>query len=468
MDMSLEKVAQNIKNDFNWPKKGTLLLAVSGGPDSTLMTLVMKKVSQQFGFDIHIVHIDHNLRGENSLNDSRFVRHLAKENDIVCTVKRIDIPSIMKTETGSTQEVCRKYRIDYIKSLAKKINAFGIAYGHNKNDQAETLLMNLIRGSGTNGLTGMDNYSTENDVLIVRPLIRLFREEIIELLNQSSQNYRLDESNLKDDYTRNHIRHNLIPFIENNYNNNFINALSRTSEIITIDNDYLEKTVKKYFEKYFHVDTGAIYVNINDIDKLHLSIKLRLFRLAYKTLVGSLEELTYRHSLDMISSLEGKHNYSVNLPSEISVLRMYNKVFIHKKNYFKNEELTQKMVELDKEISFGKTRLKFYMADLWDGIEHNQYLFDYDKLSIPIYIRSRKPGDRIKPFGMDGTKKVKDVMIDMKVLRHLRKRIPLLIDSNNEVLAIINLKRSNHALLENETKNILVCEILEVPQWTKI
>jgi len=147
---------------------------------------------------------------------------------------------------------------------------------------------------------------------------------------------------------------------------------------------------------------------------------------------------------------------------------MYNKVFIHKKNYFKNEELTQKMVELDKEISFGKTRLKFYMADLWDGIEHNQYLFDYDKLSIPIYIRSRKPGDRIKPFGMDGTKKVKDVMIDMKVLRHLRKRIPLLIDSNNEVLAIINLKRSNHALLENETKNILVCEILEVPQWTKI
>ncbi|MFP4456121.1 MAG: tRNA lysidine(34) synthetase TilS [Clostridia bacterium] len=466
---SLKEVAIKTSKEFDWPKEGTLILAISGGPDSTLMMILMKEVSEIVGFDLHVVHIDHCLRGKSSLKDSQFVRELSINNNINCTVKRIDIPSIMKKAKGSTQEVCREFRINYIEELAKKMGAFGVAYGHNKNDQVETLLMNLIRGSGMSGLAGMDDYSYKNELLIARPLLKLLREDIIRLLSNNKQNYRVDKSNLKDDYTRNHIRHNLIPFIENNYNANFIDTLSRTNEIISIDNDYLEKTVKNHFENNFNIDTEAFYVNINDINKFHKSIKLRLFRYAYEALVGSLEELTYSHTIEMIKSIDKPHGYTINLPSNISLTRIYDKLYIYKEGYFKTKEINIKEVELNREIIFGKSKLKFYIAENKDNnMKSEKYIFDYDKIDFPIFLRTRKPGDRIKPFNMNGTKKIKDIFIDQKVSPHLRDSIPVIVDCNNKILAVINMKRSNYALVDKNTKTLLVCDFLEVPQWTKI
>jgi len=169
----------------------------------------------------------------------------------------------------------------------------------------------------------------------------------------------------------------------------------------------------------------------------------------------------------MVNSIREAHNYSISLPSNIKIRRVYEKVYIHKKDYFKVEDVEKKLVEMNKEICFDKTRLKFYQTNKKD-IGKNMYIFDYDKISFPLYLRKRKPGDRIQPFGMEGTKKIKDLMIDKKILPYKRDIVPILVDSNDKVLAVINIRRSNYALVDDETDNILVCEFLEVPQWIKI
>lgn len=468
----LEDLALRVSQEFKWPHEGTLILAVSGGPDSTLMTMVMKKISIEACFNLHIVHIDHCLRGKDSLRDSQFVHKLAQKYDINCTIKRIDIPHIMGEDKGSTQEVCRIHRIEFLEAMAERYSAFGIAYGHNENDQAETFLMNLIRGAGTTGLAGMNEYSYQDGLLIARPLLKVAREKIVELLEQNEQSYMLDLSNLLDDYTRNHVRLNLIPFLEENYNPKIITSLIRANQIISNDNNYLEQVVEKYFEKHFVIDNGVIYVIINDISNLHEAIQMRLLRYAYNILIGNLDELSYFHSKEMLKVIEKDHGFTLDLPSEVTCKRIYDRMYLYKKNHFEVSSLNKQEIVLDEIIDTGCTKLKFSLVDKVEEtnffIDKTDLAYDYDEIEFPIFIRSRKPGDRISPFGMKGSKKVKDLMIDQKIVPHLRKAVPILVDKNDNVLAVIGIRRSKHAPLKQNTKRILLCKILEVSQWTEI
>jgi tRNA(Ile)-lysidine synthase len=464
---NLEKFTDDLKCRFNWPENGTIIIATSGGPDSVFLLIVMNELSKTAGFNIHVVHVDHMLRGEDSLGDSLFVSKLSAKLKIPCTIKRIDIPNIMKTEKGSSQEVCRKYRLEFLFDEVKRINAVGLAFGHNKNDQAETLLINLLRGSGMNGLSGMKTHEAKNGVGIYRPILHIEKEDIEKFLNDEKIDYRLDKSNLEDDYVRNHIRHNLVPVIEKEYNPNIIQALYNTARIIDKDNDFINAYVKKVFDAFFSDEKTALRAKAESIISEDIAIQLRLVRLAYEKLIGNVEMLTFNHSIEMIDVVKSAHGFSINLPKNIVAEKIYDDFYLYKKGHFDSDPLTEVTVQLGKQVEFSQTIMTFYETkDV--NIDKSEYAFDKEELSLPLHIRTRIKGDRFTPFNFSGTKKIKDFMIDEKIPHHIRDSVPLLVDDNGKILAVIGLRRSNHALINERSSEIIKCKILEVPNWKKI
>ena len=294
-----EKVIETIKK-YNMLLDGDkIVLGVSGGPDSMAMLNILNQIrkEEKIKFDLVVAHINHLIR-EEAIEDEKYVQEYCEKNQIQCYIKRIDVNNISQINKIGTEEAGRKVRYEFFEEITKNTNSNKIGIAHNKNDKVETVIMNILRGSGVSGLKGIEPI---RDNKYIRPLIECERTEIEEYCNKEKLNPRIDKTNFENEYTRNKIRNIVIPYVKSEFNPNIIETISRLSEVITEENNYIDKNVKEIYKKIvLEQKKEKIVLDLKEFNKQEKVIKNRLILLTVKLLQGSSQGIEKIHIEDII------------------------------------------------------------------------------------------------------------------------------------------------------------------------
>ncbi len=326
----LLKAVTNTIDDYSMvKKKDRILVAVSGGADSISLVLLLLALKARYTIKIGIAHLNHMVRGEESLRDESFVKQFAKNLNLPFFCRQINVKDYAKSKGLSFEQAGRDLRYEYFMQLAHEHGYTKIATGHNKEDNAELVLMNLLRGSGPKGLCGIPPI---RDNIYIRPLIRISKTKILDFLKLNNQDYMFDSSNNDTIYLRNRIRHQLLPHLESQFNREIIDALDRLSNILKLDEDYLEQqTMKKYNKCLLHADISSVSLSKKQLSKLHPGILNRVLRNAVKTVKNNLNQITQGHINDIVQfSFNTLFGTSLDLPGRIRVYKQKGIIILKK------------------------------------------------------------------------------------------------------------------------------------------
>ena len=303
--MLKEKVLKTIKTYNLIEENDKIVIGVSGGPDSICLLHVLYSLKEKIGFDIVVAHVNHMLR-EVADMETEYVQKFCKNLKIECFVKKADISDLAKTQKKGTEEVGREVRYSFFDEVAKKTGANKIATAHNSNDRAETVILNILRGSGLSGLKGIEAI---RDKKYIRPLINIERQEIEKYCIENNLDPKYDESNKENIYTRNKVRNELIPFIEKEFNPNIITSLNRMSQLVSKEDEYLEKQVEKAYKEVLIEEylgnkqlegSNAIILDLKKFNCKETVIKNRLVRYTINILMGSKQNIEKIHITDIV------------------------------------------------------------------------------------------------------------------------------------------------------------------------
>ncbi|AFS79364.1 tRNA(Ile)-lysidine synthase [Gottschalkia acidurici 9a] len=458
-----EIVKNTIINHRLLDKDDNIVIGVSGGHDSMTLLYVLESLKAELNFSIHVAHINHGVRGSESDGDEDYVKNICKNLNVPFYSHKTNMDEYAKKHKLTSEEAGREIRYSFFRKSIKKLGGGKIAVAHNKNDQAETLIMRFIRGTGIDGLRGMEYKNGD----IIRPLLDIDRIYIEKYCDDNGIIPRIDKTNFQPIYGRNKVRLELIPYIQKTFNKGIIDTLSRTSTIMKNDSDFLQEyTEDRYREILEKEDKSKIHLNIEKLHSLHQSIKTRVIRYAIERIHGSIKGLEEKHIKDILNLVSSKiTGKKINIINNIVVKISYNNLIIEKSekvediryNYKLDVNSTINILELGSSIKSKVTSVSSIKID-----ENNDFIkyFDYDKVKDNLYIRNRIDGDKFRPIGMKGNKKLKDFFIDEKVPRDYRNTIPLVVDEE-DILWIVGLRISENYKITSNTKNILVLEYIQ-------
>lgn len=443
-----------------------ILIGLSGGPDSMALLYLLLDIREEIDFNIIVAHVNHGVRGEDALEDEKFVEELAKRIKLPYYSKVVNMNEYAKEHKISSEEAGRALRYGFFREILSKIGGGKIAVAHNKNDQAETLLMRFFRGTGIDGLKGMEYINGD----IIRPILGIERDEIEKYLLERNIETRLDKTNLEPIYNRNRIRLDLIPYIKDYYNPNIIDTLWRTSIIAAIDSDFLEKYSQKTYEEIVkRKSKDSIILDGERFLKEHKSIQQRVIRNCLLDINGSLQGFTKKHISDiLVLFLERGTGKSIDLINNIIAKTSYEDFILKKKKDTEDKDFLFKIDlegnSYDNTVDF-RVNIEVLPAEKVTIDNKDRFIkcFDYDKVIGSLYIRNRKDGDRFIPYGMKGSKKIKDYFIDEKIPREKRDQIPLITDEEN-ILWVVGYRISDLYKITEDTKNVLVIQFKEKDQ----
>ena len=294
-----QKVIETIRKYSLIEDGDKIVLGVSGGPDSISMLNILKEIKEEqiIKFEIYVAHINHMIR-EEAIDDEKYVEDYCNRNNIKCYIKRIDVVKIANDKKIGTEEAGRNARYDFFEEILKETDSNKIAIAHNKNDKIETIIMHLLRGSGLLGLKGIEPI---RDNKFIRPLIECERSEIEQYCEENELNPRIDKTNFENEYTRNKIRNMVIPYIKQKFNPNIIQTLSRLSEVVTEEVEYVDKQTQKIYQQILIEKTDQqIALNLKKFNEQEKIIKSQLILLATKQLMGSTQGIEKIHIEDII------------------------------------------------------------------------------------------------------------------------------------------------------------------------
>ena len=414
--MSLfERVANRNKKESLVENGDRIVVGFSGGPDSVFLVEMLLKLREKIDFDIVLVHVNHLLRGEEAQRDEDFSINYGKSKGLKVFARKINITSLGKEKGLSLEEAGREARYSFYKEVLEKSNSNKIALAHNKDGQIETFMFRLTRGTGLSGLEGI---ATKRDRYI-RPISEIYKSEIVNYLDENNISYCIDSTNLENEFTRNSIRIDLIPFIEKRYNPKFKDKIFSLIEEIRDINIFIEKEI----EQFSYNET----INIESILKFPKSIRGKILsKYLYKY---GLE--VNRKKISLIESiLEKGGSQEISLDSQYILKKEYNILKIQKINLIKNniEEVT---FTIPNKIKYGDYIIE---AEYVERGEQNKNCFYTNlKLGDTLIVRGRKDGDKIIPTGMKGEKKLKEIFINEKIGKEKRDSIPLIVHNDNIV-----------------------------------
>lgn len=450
-------------SEFNMFGKGDkVLAAVSGGADSVCMLHILCALKKNLGYELACAHLNHGLRGADAEADARFVEQLCKKLGVTFYVKTVDVAELAKSQKLSTEEAGRKARYDFFNELKAAHGFTRIATAHNKNDNAETVLMRIIRGSGLDGLSGIPYVREDN---VVRPLLDVSRQEIEEYCKKYNLEFRTDATNLENEYTRNKVRNQLIPYIEKEFNSGIIDSLNRLSKNASKDSQFVGDYAKRLFERLGSPLPGGRLntIHIESFKMIDEAIGARIFRLAAdKAVPGA--KLEHKHICDLMDILDKPTGTQISLPMGITARVNYGWLTFEGPN--DPCGIHEDAQGFFAEIKVGETLFvesvgKEITLRLEDGgykCKINEIALDPDLLGgQPLFIRNRRDGDRIVWFPDGRSKKIKNVFIDAKIDKNDRDKIPLLC-TGDEVVAIIGGRVSEKYKLTKESERALVIE----------
>lgn len=465
--------------DYRMLEKGDrVVVGVSGGPDSVALLHILHSLAAEYMLVLHVAHLNHMFRGKDAEEDARFVEEFAGSLGLPCTVEAYDVPAYLRRTGRSAQDGAREVRYDFYRRVARDVGANKVALGHNADDQVETILMRLFRGSGLAGLTAIPPVRAEGDVTYIRPLIRVTRSEISAYCEANNLATRLDASNVKPKYLRNKIRLELIPLLEQKYNKRIREALLRTADLLRLDSDYIEGMAHEAFlEALFDWTENSVILDSNVLFRQHGAIQGRVIRQAVARLKdGEVKDIESEHIRSVLAmARRGASGASLDLPDGITAEYEYGKLRLRIGSKraapapgrpFVPERVlavpgVTRVPELGCEIearvldvgelpppSPGTRRCNTGCQACFE-----EYL-DFHAVRGPLVVRTRRHGDRFRPLGMNGTKKLKDFFIDLKIPRGRRDVIPLIV-TGDEIVWVIGYRISDSFKVTKATRRVL-------------
>lgn len=404
-------------------KGDSVLIGLSGGADSVCLTHALYMLSADLGIKLYTAHINHGIRGAEAARDEEFAKSFSKSLGIECFTMKADVPAVAKENGISEETAGRQIRYEFFKNLCKEHGIDKIATAHNKNDNAETLVMNFMRGSSIKGLCGIP-YKREN---IIRPVLSLDRAQIEEYCRQNNLEYMTDSTNGSLLYTRNKIRHSLIPLIEKEFNSNFINTVTDNAALIGEDNEYIEKQTNEAYKSIVSDNTA----DIDSLKKLDKTLQRRIILRMIQHARASHEDIRSVYVNDVLDLLTKNSGASVNLSDNIVARIQYGNLIIeHKRDETEPFEYT---VKRNSSGFIPEISMKITISDT-DKRQKDGALYLSCDTDI-IVVRNRREGDVFYPYGMDGSKKVKEYFINEKIPREKRNAVPI-IEIDGQIAAV--------------------------------
>ena len=457
----LKAALRTIENCDMLEKGDRVLAAVSGGADSVCMLHVLNTLKDKLGFSLYCAHLNHGIRGEAAENDEKFVVSMCKNLGIKVFVEHADVLKLAEDENLTVEEAGRQARYEFFNRICEENKINKTATAHNKNDNAETVLMRILRGTGIEGPKGI-SYVREDGV--IRPILDISRTEIEEYCAENGLSFCTDETNSHNEYTRNKIRNKIIPYIEETLGENIMGSLIRLSQNATFDADFLDRYSRRLYERLGNPmkNRKPVVLHIDSLALLERSVATRVIRIAADEALSGIK-LEKKHVEDVLRLLKRQTGAAVDLPCGLRAEVKYGWIAFENKNEntidntmddsFLSEVFAGESYYIDalgKNVLFKVENPKEYKAKI------NETMIDYDLLADEkLFLRSRREGDRMVCFADGRTKKIKSILIDKKIPRKERNKIPLLC-TQNEIVAIVGDRVSEKFKISGETERALV------------
>lgn len=457
----LEQICKTIRDFRMFDRGDKVIVAVSGGPDSMCLLHLLSRVSEEFGITLVAAHVNHGLRGEEADQDELYVRDFCSKHQIDFRSRKVDIQKLAEIEGISCETAGRNVRYDFFSELLTELSAQKVSLAHNANDQAETILMRIMRGTGAEGLVGI---KPVRDEIYVRPLLYTSRKNIEEYCEVNGINPRIDKTNSENIYTRNKIRLELIPYIEKNFNKEIITTLNRMSEALKIDNEYIDRISNEKYTMYCEKLDKKVIINKKAFVEDE-ALVTRILRKAFSDLVNHLYNVDRVHIYDIMHLQKQETGRKINLPNKVTAYNNYGTITLSIENskvpvFMDNQysiPVEGNIYIPEKGVSV-KTKIKSKEDKINIKADDNVKYFDFDKIQGTMTVRYRREGDRFTPIGMKGSRKLKDIFIDLKIPREERDQIPL-ICFDKEIAWVIGYNISEKYKIDQYTKKILEIKI---------
>ena len=446
-----KKVLEFIRKNKLVKKGNSVVLGVSGGADSICMLKLLSDLQKRLGISLYVLHINHMIRGEEADQDAAFVKKICTKFKVPHRVINVDVPALAQREGLSEEEAGRYVRYDEFSKYAYEVGATKIAVAHNSNDNAETVLMNLARGTGIKGLGGIPpkremEDANGNVVEVIRPILCLSRKEIEDYLKENEIEYRNDSTNDSTDYTRNKIRLEIMPLLEN-INDNAMQNITNASNELADTSDYIEKDVDEAYEEFVTEEDGKLFLSDESfaIDPIVLT---GVIRKMIENIAGKLKDITRIHVGDVVSLSEKQVGKKIDLPYSIVAEREYEGIsMFSESNETESETKNKEVIISFEEDDFDRTSIEELKYTKW---------LDYDKID-DVVVRTRQKGDYIVIDGDGATKKLKKYFIDEKIPRRERDEV-LLVADGNHILWVVGYRISEDVKVTPDTKKIVKLE----------
>ncbi|MDD3652689.1 MAG: tRNA lysidine(34) synthetase TilS [Desulfotomaculaceae bacterium] len=458
MDLS-KRVREYIERNRMVERGNNVVVAVSGGTDSVALLHLLYYLRHKLGISLHVAHLNHMFRGSESEADACFVADLAKRYHLPATIEAFDVPAYREEMRMSAQAAAREVRYRFLHKVAKSTGAAKVALAHQADDQAETVMINFLRGSGLPGLKGI--LPVRNDYLI-RPLLMVRRYEIERYCADLQLPFRQDSSNLKKHYLRNRVRMNLLPMLENEYNPAMVSNLIRLGGICREEDEYMENQALRAYRKAMVASTGKISLSLDHMLKMPLAIRRRVLRLAWQAFTGTKRDLSYQHTEDALNLLNNNVIGSVaslpigvvatraqrSLDLSVCLDRQYPSYYIYP---LKVPGATY-IPEIDRTISGSLLAGKVLPEPR--SLPLNEAVLDFDKLPSKLFVRRRQKGDVFCPYGQNSNVKLKDFLIKQRILREERDFLPL-VCTPEEIVWVGGVRIGDKWKIGSGTKKVL-------------
>lgn len=463
MDTLLKNVQQTIQ-DFHMVDSGqTVLLAVSGGADSVAMLHAFAMLRDRLPMQLIVAHLNHGMRPD-AAEDALFVETMVRHMGIPCVCEAVDVPAYQRQHRLSPEDAARRLRYGYLRATATQWRADHIAVAHTADDQAETVVMRLLRGAGLRGLAGIP----PKRGTIIRPLIRVQRRDIVAFLQKYHIVFRDDPSNQQRHYLRNRLRLDLMPHLRGQYNPRLTEILSTTALLLAEDETTLQALARQHLETArLPGQSAQIALRIDRLTPLPVGLQRRILRQALSEVSDQLDDIGAKHIAAILHLLRTEAgSRRVSLPHQLLVERRYEILLMQRHS-------PSLSVAIDEPLpipgrcemhALGFTLLSDFLPVLVAEPlpQGDEAWFDATAVGLELHLRTRRHGDRFQPLGSPHAKKLKDFLIAAKMPRAERDRLPLVVTPHG-IAWVVGMRMAEWAKVNPATPKILRLRVIRHP-----
>ncbi|MDY6904175.1 MAG: tRNA lysidine(34) synthetase TilS [Thermodesulfobacteriota bacterium] len=454
-----------------------MLVGVSGGVDSVALLFCLKNLINSLKIGaIGVAHLNHGLRGGAADRDAAFVEALARDWGCPFFGEKRDLAALAAAASLSTEEAARNERYGFFRRVAAANGYDCIATAHHADDNAELVMMNLMRGSGPDGLAGIPP-KREGKPAIIRPFINIPRKQIALYADANNLGHVEDETNNDIHFLRNRVRQHLIPLLQADYNPRMTDSLNRLARVFTAEKSWLDEIVVDLLAGAVTAESSdAVTLSAACLQQYHSAARRRVIRKAISRIKGDLRRIEFDHIETVEAHLQDPHDFSLHLPDDIRVTKAGDEMVVSRGESRKSrrefsytvlDQIGEAAQVLPTVLNIPEAGMRLMFGEIdrpsardLKACDPGIGLFDMDALTLPLVVRSIQPGDRFTPLGMNGTQKIKDYFINQKVPKPIRANCPV-IESAGAIIWLVGHRIADTVKVTAETQRVLKVEASE-------